>query len=198
MPNNNRCLYCNDIIPEGKQICPSCEQNLVYPKPYQYIKKNKFLNYISNNLIIFYILSFTWGLITSFIGLLLMLPFFISKNYKKINGRYYGVFSKKFGKGWGFEMGCFFFTSYDCSETEDICAHEMGHGIQNILWGPLMLFVISIPSCIRYWYREIKYYKKKITPPTEYDDIWFEKQATVFGMKYIRRNYKFLNERNLI
>ena len=25
--NNNRCVYCNEIIPEGKQICEKCEQN---------------------------------------------------------------------------------------------------------------------------------------------------------------------------
>lgn len=24
--NNNRCLFCNKIIPEGRQICPSCEK----------------------------------------------------------------------------------------------------------------------------------------------------------------------------
>ena len=23
--NNNRCLYCNEIIPEGKLVCPICE-----------------------------------------------------------------------------------------------------------------------------------------------------------------------------
>ena len=23
--NNNRCLYCQQIIPEGRDICPSCE-----------------------------------------------------------------------------------------------------------------------------------------------------------------------------
>jgi hypothetical protein len=23
--NNNRCLYCNKIIPKGRQICPTCE-----------------------------------------------------------------------------------------------------------------------------------------------------------------------------
>ena len=25
---DNRCLYCNNIIPEGKQICSSCEKEL--------------------------------------------------------------------------------------------------------------------------------------------------------------------------
>lgn len=24
--NNNRCLFCNKIIPEGRQICPKCEK----------------------------------------------------------------------------------------------------------------------------------------------------------------------------
>ena len=26
--NNNRCLYCNRIIPEGRHICPKCEKKL--------------------------------------------------------------------------------------------------------------------------------------------------------------------------
>lgn len=25
--NNNRCIYCGDIIPEGRIICPHCEKN---------------------------------------------------------------------------------------------------------------------------------------------------------------------------
>ena len=25
--NDNRCLYCNEILPEGRMICPSCENN---------------------------------------------------------------------------------------------------------------------------------------------------------------------------
>jgi hypothetical protein len=24
--NNNRCLYCNEIIPEGRMVCPLCER----------------------------------------------------------------------------------------------------------------------------------------------------------------------------
>lgn len=51
-----------------------------------------------------------------------------------------------------------------------------------------MWFVITIPSIIRYWYRELKYNKKGLTPPTEYDDIWFEGQATKWGYKYIITN----------
>lgn len=24
--NENRCVYCGEIIPEGRQVCPMCEQ----------------------------------------------------------------------------------------------------------------------------------------------------------------------------
>ena len=72
----------------------------------------------------------------------------------------------------------------------------MGHGIQNLYWGPLMIFVIVIPSVTRFWYREwywkYRYPKTgKALPP--YDSIWFEGQATKLGAKYwtsywIKRN----------
>lgn len=48
-----------------------------------------------------------------------------------------------------------------------------------------MLFVIAIPSMIRYWYLELKYYRKNIHCPVGYDDIWFEGQATRWGVKYV-------------
>lgn len=48
-----------------------------------------------------------------------------------------------------------------------------------------MLFVITIPSAIRYWYRELKYHRKGLVPPTMYDDIWFEGQATRWGQTYV-------------
>ena len=25
--NNNRCVKCNEIIPEGRQVCPNCESS---------------------------------------------------------------------------------------------------------------------------------------------------------------------------
>jgi hypothetical protein len=34
----------------------------------------------------------------------------------------------------------------------------------------------------------LKYYKKGLTPPTDYDAIWFEGQATKWGEKYILTN----------
>ena len=50
-----------------------------------------------------------------------------------------------------------------------------------------MPFVICIPSAIRYWYRELKYYRKGLYPETDYDSIWFEGQATKWGNKVYNR-----------
>lgn len=81
-------------------------------------------------------------------------------------------------------MGPFFVT--DSTPTLHTKQHESGHGIQNIMFGPLMPFIVSIPSCIRYWYREylVRSGKKKYYELPEYDSIWFEGMATRLGEKY--------------
>ena len=139
--------------------------------------------------VLFYILSFTWGFIPSFIGLIMLIPFFISKRYKIYSGRIYGIFPKSFGDDWGFEMGCFYFVANNNADVTGmnigLHMHECGHGIQNIIFGPLMLLLVSIPSMIRYWYRESKINKGKGSSLKPYDDIWFEAQASYFGSKYI-------------
>jgi len=93
----------------------------------------------------------------------------------------YSIWFELPGNWGGFEAGIFFFTSLN--PNENIKCHEHGHGIQNCYFGIFMPFVISIPSCIRYWYRESIYKKDKIRyytlPP--YDSIWFEDSATKLG-----------------
>lgn len=66
--------------------------------------------------------------------------------------------------------------------------HEWGHGIQNIILGPLMPFLVAIPSCIRYWYREllVRSGEKKYADLPDYDSIWFEGWATKLGKKYYK------------
>lgn len=89
------------------------------------------------------------------------------------------------GTGWGgFEAGGFFFVNKNASLH--IKQHESGHGLQNIMLGVLMPFIVSIPSCIRYWYREIvvKSGKKKYSDLPDYDSMWFEGWATRLGSKY--------------
>lgn len=136
--------------------------------------------------ILFYVISFTWGIIMSILGLLLLIPFAITKRVHVYHGRLYGVI--KSNGGYGFELGCFFFITENCKDNEHMKAHESGHGIQNCFYGPLMLFLVSLPSTIRFWYRRFKYYvlNKKLT--TAYEDIWFEKQATDLGYGIVKKD----------
>jgi hypothetical protein len=128
----------------------------------------------------FYFLSFTWGLPFTLFGLIVA---FIL--------RVFGHHSKKFalvrffeiGKDWGgLELGLFFICNKQ--STFRIRCHEFGHAIQNCMFGPLTPFIICIPSVIRYWYRKLHYYRRGKEPKTDYDDIWFEGQATCLGMRF--------------
>ena len=135
--------------------------------------------------ILFYIISFTWGGIMTTIGLVVLLVTLPFGKFEIYHGRIY----KRIGKNWGgVELGCFFLC--DNSADEYILAHESGHGLQNCLWGPLMPFVICIPSAIRYWYREFIWHfnREKFNKLPEYDAIWFEGQATKWGKKYVSTN----------
>ena len=128
----------------------------------------------------FYALSFTWGILMTLVGCLAAIVLLCA-----------GLKPKKYGYCWHFEirnvsgglsLGPFFFTSrVASSHTKN---HEHGHGLQNCKYGPYMI-VISIMSVGRYWYRELKYHRKGITPPTAYDDAWYEGEATKLGTEFI-------------
>lgn len=84
------------------------------------------------------------------------------------------------GKNWGgVSLGIVIITDDDTPLSTML--HEFGHSIQNCCYGFLMPFLVCLPSAIRYWYRELKYHRKGIVPPTDYDDAWFEGQATEWG-----------------
>lgn len=141
---------------------------------------------------LFYILSFTWGLPLTIVGLFVALALTIA-GYKPKKWNYCYYF--EIGDNWGgVEFGVFFVV---CKNSGTLIKnHEHGHGIQNCYFGPLMPLVVCIPSAIRYWYRELKYLRNGKTPPTSYDSVWFENSATNLGSElnnWIRSNN---NERN--
>lgn len=185
----------------------------------------------------FYILSFTWGIILTVIGLLVALVLLCAGKKPKKWGRciYFEVGKKKWG---GMELGIVFLTNKDPSvHTRN---HEHGHAIQNCYFGPIMPFIVCIPSAVRWWLRKFKDKESKtlfasivgiifiiagatigvismftklwvlylgsfifaygiilivwllnIEIPkydigyVEYDSIWFEKQATDWGNRYM-------------
>lgn len=125
-------------------------------------------------------LNNTWGIPLTLVGYAtrLVLKCKGKKGAKFGFARVYTV-----GKGWGgLNLGTTILVSQDCYPTRTI-SHELGHGIQNAMFGVLTPFLVSIPSVIRYHYRN-HLYKKGIRPKTAYDDIWFEGQATELGLDY--------------
>ena len=119
----------------------------------------------------FYKLSFTWGIILSFLGVLvcgaLMLAGYKPKKYD--NCYYIAV-----GKNWGgLEFGWFFLT--DTNESTFIKNHELGHGYQNIKYGPLT-FILWIIAAARY---QLKHLGVKI----DYYKWWYEAEANTIGNK---------------
>lgn len=90
-----------------------------------------------------------------------------------------GYVAVRIGGGWGgFSLGIFVFLCRDADDS--VLYHEKGHGIQNCIYGPFMIFLVSLPSAVRYWYRRLhrgRSFKRA------YGDVWFERQATAFGKR---------------
>jgi hypothetical protein len=133
--------------------------------------------------IVFYIFSFTWGIVMTLAGLLVAGVLLLAGKRPKKHGWCYYF---EVGENWGgFNLGIIFLTSSNPPESTK--NHEFGHAIQNIMWGPLMPFVITIPSAIRYWYRELRFYRRGKSPLTSYYDIWFERNANELGGRFMER-----------
>jgi hypothetical protein len=134
------------------------------------------------NKVLFNILSWTWGLPLTLIGGFVTVILMIFGYKPK---RWGSCIFIEIGEGWGgIEMGAFFV----CSKTAKIHTkiHELGHGCQNCIYGPLMIPLVTIPSAIRYWYRRFRV--RLGFSNTDYDSIWFEKQATRLGaLAYIKK-----------
>ena len=135
---------------------------------------------------IFYLLSFTWGAILTVIGLIVAGVLLVFKKKKPKRWGYCWYF--EVGEGWGgLELGPIFLTSKNPSiHTRN---HERGHAIQNCWFGPLFILLVWIPSATRYWYRRIRS-KMGLPNKTDYDDIWFEEQATRLGNELYYNNFK--------
>lgn len=141
-----------------------------------YLLKKKSLNAPTNK-IIFWILSLTWGFPMTLIGFVTAFFLILSGHKpKKYYNHYYFEFKKI---NFGLELGLFFICPYGCDNK--LKNHEVGHSIQNIYMGIFTPLIVSIPSVIRYWYRELFGSKK------DYDDAWFEGQATFSGSRYIEK-----------
>lgn len=134
---------------------------------------------------LYWFLNFTWGIITTLCGLLISLVLLcFGKKPKKCHKIWYFKIFKNWG---GMEMGTMFLR--DCNSDNSINNHEYGHTFQNAILGPFFIFIVAIPSAIRYWYQTIR--EKQNKENKDYDLIWFEGSATDIG----NEAEKYFNEK---
>lgn len=92
------------------------------------------------------------------------------------------------GGNWGgLELGavaiCGNYSETNKEGFDHIRSHEFGHSIQQLIFGPLFVFIIGIPSAVRYWYFELTPNK----PHQDYDYVWFEYTASKWGTSWINK-----------
>lgn len=146
------------------------------------------------NKYLYWFLSLTWGIIMTTLGIIvtLILKCFRCKSFK--NG--YGLITTVGGNWGGLSLGPFAFCGR-YNEIDGSCpnvsyfiylrSHEFGHSLQNLYAGPLFIFIVAIPSAIRYWYYTINVKRGKSFPEDWYERAWFEHQATEVGINYISK-----------
>ena len=135
---------------------------------------------MSRNKLLFYAISFTWGLPMTLIGCIAAIAL-IATGHKPKKWGYCYYFEVGYGWG-GVNLGPIFLVNKNASKYTK--SHELGHGLQNCYFGPMMPFVVCIPSAVRYWYRNIR---RKLGKPckTNYYSIWFEAQASELGNEFM-------------
>jgi hypothetical protein len=137
-----------------------------------------------NNKFLFYLLSFTWGLPMTIIGVVVAITLrALGYEPRKWGYCYYFEIGERWG---GVNFGPIFLTS--STPSAHTKTHEHGHAIQNCLLGPLMLFSVSIPSAIRYWCRRwvVSNGLADSDDLPAYDAVWYERDATKFGTEFMQ------------
>lgn len=132
---------------------------------------------LSNKKYLYFFLNFTWGILLTLLGYFLMLILLPFGRVRRYSYTLYFEFNKK--TGWGFSLGTVFFVGKQANMS--IKGHEFGHTVQNAILGPFMIFLVALPSVMRFWYRNYLYSHGKY-PKTTYDSIWFEGSASYIGL----------------
>lgn len=145
--------------------------------------------FLGDHIWLYYVLNYTWGLLMTLVGWIVIgIMYCLPKKWVKERGTFGPAHFAIIGNNWGgLELGINFLVADKMGDswTFHTMKHELGHTFQNAIYGPLAIFLIYIPSCIRYWYRKLAN-----TAQTSYDTIWFEGSATVSGEYYFNKYIK--------
>ena len=137
---------------------------------------------------IYTFLQLTWGLLQSIAGFVVFLL-----NYDCPHHDFHGAICTKWKKRSSMSLGLFIFVtddplahyknrqgelSYD-EFYERIAVHEYGHTIQSLIFGPLYLLLVGVPSYT--WANHPKLRKKRREEKISYYSVYPEKQANFLG-----------------
>lgn len=133
---------------------------------------------------LYWVLILTWGCLESIaaIAAAIVLAFSGHKKHASHLGCYFIA-----GNNWGgFSLGIVRVIAGNMSKewTKHTIQHECGHAYQIAMLGPLWVFIVAIPSQIR-WLIDRRRMKKK-EEGIDYDAAWFEGSATELGEELCR------------
>ena len=128
--------------------------------------------------VLFILLSLTWGLPMTLVGAAVCL----AVRLDGVRPRRFGpCLYMTVGAHWGgLSLGPFLFT--DPHAPAHTLLHESGHAVQDVLFGPAMPLLVSLPSAARYWLRALGERRGRVFR-RGYEDVWFERQATRLGFR---------------
>lgn len=140
--------------------------------------------------ILYWLVHLTWGALLTLPGLLSALiacVWFNGKAHKNGFG-----FIVEIGGNWGgLNLGAVSFCGqyYGTDYWDEIRSHEFGHSLfpQALLLGPFHVFIVAIPSAIRYWYYIIATKRGKEFEEDWYYKFWAESNASSNGEKWIKK-----------
>ena len=138
--------------------------------------------------ILYTIWQLTWGLPQTLAGFIIFL-----KNFDCEHRNFYGAICTTWKLKASLSLGLFIFVSEDpffyyenekdnYSEedfSEMFAVHEYGHTIQSLIWGPLYLLTVGVPSMV--WAKIPYFEKKREEQHKSYFDIYPENQANKLG-----------------
>lgn len=138
--------------------------------------------------IIYILIQCTWGIIQTLLGFIVFLFNIKNKHYF-----YYGAIITERDVLSSVSLGMFVFITTNPMKdkrTENkipdeeikkrLLVHEYGHTIQSLIFGPLYLIVMGIPSTL---WGFLPYYQKKRNNGTSYFSFFTEKFANYLGEK---------------
>lgn len=149
---------------------------------------------------LFYLLSYTWGLLETIAGWVILgfVSIFMKKKIEE-KGKFFTAHYIIFGNNWGgLECGSNFLVSGNMPKnyTLHTKCHEFGHTCQAAVWGPFVLIFFYIPSVIRYWHQHFR--DKKKLPNVPYDACYYELSASMIGEEFLSekegKDYHYYNE----